>query len=159
MAHTVENANLVWQKVKIALANSDPTVVNAFRSLKADLAQRKGNPDLKFTPFDITTNGSGDGNADVVAADAAATLVAIYAKKGTGAVLGYDAISNHASAIQAQKEVLAAGTVAGVKKVLMFPDGLAFATGITYASVTAYNGTTHSLTANSSDGFILTRTT
>lgn len=156
MAHTTEAPILAWQKVKIALANSDPTVVNAFRSLKADLAQRKGNPQLKFTPFDATNNGSDGTNAAVVAADAAAQLLAIYAKKSTGSTLAYDALSNHASAIQAQKEVLLAGTAAGEIKFAIYPNGLAFATGITYSSVTAYNGTTRSLIVDSSDGFILT---
>lgn len=158
MAHTTESANLVWQKVDNALKSlgASPAAFEEILKLKAFLAQAKRNPNLKFTPIDATTNGSDGSNADTVISDTANTcLVALYTKKGAGAVLAYDAIANHASAIQAQKEVLAARTSASIGSLITYPRGLKCATGITYASVTAYNGTTHSLAANSSNGFAL----
>lgn len=158
MSFTTEGANLAWQRVKTALADANPAIVNQFRDLKSYMAQVAGNPDLKFAAIDTTTVGSDGSNADVVGSDTANKyLLAGYFKKSTGAVLGYDAIANHASAIQAQKEVLLGGTTAAVAKAVFYPGGLLFATGITYSNVTAYNGTTHSLKVNCSNGFLLMR--
>src|ERR1035437_81397 len=55
MALTLENGNKVWQKVKAALNDSNPAAQNAFRELKAYLAQQKRNPDLQFIPFSSAT--------------------------------------------------------------------------------------------------------
>ena len=161
MAHTVENANLVWQKANNTLAalDANPNVKEAFLKLNAYLSQAKGNPDLKFTAISATVNGSNGGDADTVAADAAATLVAIFVKKSTGTTAAYNAIANHASAIQAAKELILGATAAGAYEYAVYPNGRSYATGITYASVTAYNGTTRSLKVDSSDGFIITRNT
>lgn len=158
MAHTTENANLVWQRVKAACdtLGINPSIVAQLKELKTYLATAKSNPNIKFTAIDAVTNGSDGGNAATVISDTANTaLLALVLKKSTGSVLAYDTISNHASAAQAQKEVLAAATTAGVQKAIIYPKGFLCATGITYASVTAYNGTTQSLSANGSNGFAL----
>lgn len=157
MAHTTESSTLVWQKVEAAIRDASPAIQNQFRDLKAFLAQARRNPNLKFTPIDPATTGSDGGNADTVASDTANKyLVAVYFKKSTGAVLAYNVIVNHATAVQAQKEIILSNTTAGTTSVGIWPKGLLFATGITYSSVTAYNGTTRSLSADASSGFILT---
>jgi len=156
MAFSGEAQVLTWQRVDMALAGASPNAQMILaRSFKHWLAAHKQGPLLQFIPFNRTTNGSGDGNADTVICGAAGTLLAVYGKKYTGVVLSYLAISNHATAIQAQKEVLLAGTAAAVEVMAIYTNGLAFATGITLAAVTAYNGTTHSLTADSWDGFAI----
>lgn len=157
MAHTTESANLVWQKVTAALRDANPAIQAQFLQLKAYLAQARSNPNLKFTPIDGTSNGSDGGNVVTVLSDTASKyLVALYVKKGTGAVLAFHTVSNSASAATAQKEAIITGTTAGQLGVLIFPRGLLFATGITFSSVTAYNGTTQSLIADSASGFALT---
>ncbi len=155
MAFSGEAEVLTWQRVDMALAAASPNAQMIFRQFKHWMAAHKQAPQLQFIPFDRTTNGSGDGNADTVICGAAATLIAVYGKKYTSVVLSYLAISNHATAIQAQKEVLLAGTAASVEVMAIYSNGLAFATGITLAAVTAYNGTTHSLIGNSFDGFAI----
>ncbi len=161
MAFSGEAQVLTWQRVDMALtaplgtAGPSPNAQMVFRQFKHWMAAHKQGPQLQFIPFNRTTNGSGDGNADTVICGAAGTLLAVYGKKSTGVVLSYLSISNHATAIAAQKEVLLAGTAAGVEVMAIYSNGLAFATGITLAAVTAYNGTTHSLTADSWDGFAI----
>ena len=155
MAHTTEDAKLVWQKVAAACSTLgiQPEIVEQFKKLKESLANLRGNPNIKFTPIDGVTAAS----ADIVISDTAATaLLAIVLKKGTGTTDGFPAISNHASAIQAAKVlILNSGTVAAQQVAAVYPKGKAFATGMTYNSVTAYNGTTANAAASQCDGFAL----
>jgi len=155
MAFSGEAEVLTWQRVDMALAAASPNVQMMFRAFKHWLAAHKQAPLLQFIPFDRTTNGSDGTNAATVICSGAATLLAIYGKKYTGVVLSYLTVSNHATAIQAQKEVLLAGTAAAVEVSAIYTNGLAFATGITYSGITAYNGTTRSLIADSWDGFAI----
>ena len=158
MAHTTENSNLVWQKVAIASASLGlaPNIVEELKKLKEYLATVGGNPDIKFTPISKTTNSSGDGDAAHVISDTANTaLVALVLKKNTGTTAAFDSISDHASAIQAAKVVIVGQLSASKQSVLIYPKGFKNATGMTYSSVTAYNGTTRSLLVDSSDGFAL----
>lgn len=156
MAFSGEAEVLTWQRVDIALANASPLQQNLFRfGLKAWLTQFKQAPQLQFVPFDRTTNGSDGSNAATVICSGACTLVAIYGKKYTGTTLSYLALSNHATAIQAQKELLLAASAASVDTSAFYGTGVAYGTGITYSAVTAYNGTTRSLIVDSFDGFAL----
>lgn len=157
MAFSGENANLTWQRVQIALdsLNASPHTVAAFKRLKSFLAQDKGNPNLQFIPIDKTVNGSDGGNADTVLCSGAARIYGFFVRKNTGTTAGYNKISNHASAIQAQGEIILADTQVSEESVFTSNKGKVFSTGLTYASVTAYNGTTHSTTANSCSGFAL----
>ncbi len=155
MAFSGEAQVLTWQRVDMALSNASPNAQMLFRAFKHWLAAHKQGPQLQFIPFNRTTNGSGDGNADTVIVAGAGTLLALYGKKYTGVVLSYLAVSNHATAIQAEHQVNLSGVAAGIEVQAIYTNGLAFATGITLAAVTAYNGTTHSLTADSWDGFAI----
>lgn len=51
MATSLENANTVRQKAKIALANAHPVIQDALNDLLRFLATQKGNIDLQFIPF------------------------------------------------------------------------------------------------------------
>ncbi len=156
MAFSGEAEVLTWERVRMALEGAAPAHQNLFRfGLKAWLTQFKQAPQLQFVPFDRTTNGSDGSNAATVICSGAATLIAIYGKKYTGTTLAYLALSNHASAIQAQKELLLQGTAANGEVSAFYPNGLAYATGITYSGVTAYNGTTRSLIVDSWAGLAL----
>ena len=160
MAHTTENSNLVWQKVAAAseALGLAPNLREDLKKLKEYLATVGGNPNLKFTPIDKTVNGSdGDDAATVISDTASVALVALVLKKGSGTTAGFAAISNHASAIQAAKTTVlnGAGVVAGKQFALIQPKGEVHATGITYSSVTAYDGTTRSVIADGYDGFAL----
>ena len=155
MAFTTENARNVWQKVKIAndTLGIKPEISEALRKLKEVLANTKGNPELKFTPVDGTAAAS----ADLVVSDTAnKAIFAIVLKKKTGTTAGFGTISDHASAAQAAKTViLGSGDRAGEQVFAVYPRGFNHATGMTYQSVTAYNGTTANAAADQCDGYII----
>jgi hypothetical protein len=156
MAHTTEDAKFVWQKVKAAVdtLGLNKEIQDTVKAARDYASQVLGNPNLKFTPIDAATNGSDGGNADTVISDTANTaLLLIVLKKRAGSVAAFDSISNHASAIQAAKVFIAGELTASKQFAAFYPKGFKNATGMTYASVTVYNGTTHSLTADSCDGF------
>lgn len=153
MAHTTEDAKLVWQKVKAACdtLGIKPEITEGLRKLKEVLANTKGNPNIKFTPI------SGAGATDTVISDTASkSLLALVLKKRTGTTAGFAAISDHASTIQAAKTViLGTGDRAGEQMVVVYPRGFNHATGMVLASVTAYDGTTDNADADNVDGFAL----
>lgn len=158
MAHTTEDPKLVWQKVKAAVdtLGLNKGIQEQVKAAKDYHSQVLGNPNIKFTPIDAATNGSDGGNAATVISDTANTaLLALVLKKRADSVAAFNAISDHASAIQAAKVVILGQLTASKQVALFYPKGFKNATGMTYASVTAYNGTTQSLTASSSDGFAI----
>ena len=137
-ALTTQNANLVRQKLYNAsssLSGSNTRSSEVFYILKAiflHLAANKSNPDLELK---VLTSGA---NSTLV--DSACTLWAVFAKKGTDATAAYLKVSNHATQVQADSEIILKSSVAGQELVLAYPDGFAFATGIAAGSYTAYNG-------------------
>ena len=159
MALSTQSANLVWQKVKIALAGADPAVARVFADLKAHLAQIKGNPDLQFISFidaDIT------GTDGVVAADAACQLYAIYVKKdgtsGTGTATdawlkAFDDATDDGTTGDARVAIPL--LVAADKAVYVDPDGLTMGTGVVLTAHTTMQGTTDSTAGDAGNGFIL----
>ena len=86
MALSLENANLVRQKTKIALAGADPVAQDAFMSLLSYYATQKGNPDLQFVPFSEANADAAGGTAIV---DAACQIIGIYVKKTSAATDNY----------------------------------------------------------------------
>jgi hypothetical protein len=154
VAISLENANKTWQRVNMAMAGASPWAKAQFKALKQALAQDYRNKDLQFIVID-PNNGSDGGNADTVVADAAARLVAVYVKKGLTATGSYVATSNHASALQAGKELILRLNAASEEAVFTEPAGSSYATGIVLAGVTAYNGTTKNTIAASPSGFAI----
>jgi hypothetical protein len=154
MSLGLENANKTWQRVNIALANASPWAKAQFKALKQALAQDYRNKDLTFVVID-PNQGSDGANADTVVAGEAARLVAVYVKKGLTATGSYVATSNHATALQAGKELILRLNAASEEAVFVEPAGSSYATGIVLAGVTAYNGTTKNTIAASPSGFAL----
>lgn len=153
MALTLQDENLVWQKVNkilsIQVAGStgtaaNPATQNAFRALKLQMSTQKLNPQLQLVQF---------GPADVDAATGfvvgvgACTLYALYGKKvGTGttaAFLGvYDKNSNATSTDQKSASLYFKSFKD--EAFAMSPTGWAHtnATGPTIASTTTIGGGT-----------------
>ena len=81
MALSVENSNLVWQKVRKGLANANPAIQGQFKALKEYLVSQKLNPDLQFIPFNEAVIVQATGYSPIAAA---CTLYGVYfIKNGT----------------------------------------------------------------------------
>jgi hypothetical protein len=155
MALSNENANLVWQKVNIALDTlaAKSEVRDAFRALKAHLSQVKRNPDLTFVAISDLT-------ADVVAADAACKVYGIFLKKqATATDAFYKLFDDAATDSSAEDAVLGIRLVdSGDQVHIAYPAGLAMAAGAVHGSFTAMAGaagTTASTTGDGPNGFLL----
>lgn len=164
-ALTVQNANLVWQKVKNALSAMQVGAVGAnpgsqralLDGLKYYLSQQKRNADLQFVPIDGVATASDGGNADQVGASGALTLYAIYLQK-TGTVETIFKASNHATVAGTdgtQDIAVALTTPAGSDVCLIYPTGRAMSLGFTYAEDTTRTGSTRNLKANACNGFAI----
>lgn len=155
MALVTENANLVWQKVKIALMNAEPAIQNTFLDLKMYLATQKKNIDLQFIPY-TAEQATTDGGADLVGA--ASTLYGWYAngRRITGTTSSFLAI--HAAATNGATTttlVTARFKAISQKLAAIFPFGLACETGLTISAATAVGGATESTLADGADGFVI----
>lgn len=155
-ALTTQNANLVRQKLynaSSALSGSVTRSSEVFYAIKAlflHLSANKNNPDLELK---VLTSGA---NSTLV--DSACTLYAVIAKKGTNATASYLKVSNHATQVQADSDIILKSAVAGEELVLMYPNGLAFSTGIAAGSYTGYDGanaTTPSTATHNFYGFLI----
>jgi hypothetical protein len=153
MAITLQDGNLVWQKVNKALAGSNPAIQEAFRNLKVYMATQKGNPQLTFLPFSaeqaIANNGT-----DL--AGQAVTVYGWYAKgrRTTGTTSSF--LATHAAADNtATTTTLVTSRFKAVGQEFGFvnPFGLACETGLTISAATAVGGPTESATADAADGF------
>lgn len=157
MAVSLQDANLVWQKVKIALTGANPAAQAAFAGLKMWLAQQKGNPQLQFIPF---------GDADLVQATgytpvaAACTVYGVWFKKnGTGTGTGTDSwltLANDTSNVtDATKFVALMTSLAGQEVFATYPAGLAFGTDLTISGETSAQDGTESTSGDSGSGFVI----
>lgn len=155
MALATENANLVWQKAKMALMDASPAIQQTFLDLKMYLATQGRNPDLQFIPFSeaqaIANNGT-----DLVGA--ACTLYGVYfkAKRTTGTTAAFFAI--HAAADNTATTTTITTNrvkVTGQKGAEIFPTGIAVETGLTVSCATAVGGATESTTPDGVDGFVI----
>lgn len=154
MALSTENANLVWQKVNAALQalGARQQAVEAFRSLKAHLAQNKSNPDLQFVALaDVT--------ADAIIADVACKFYGYYVKKQATATDAFFKMNDSATTCGAANGGSATDSVAlvdsGDEAVQIFHKGRAQASGLTVASQTNLAGNTDSTAGDGPNGFII----
>lgn len=155
MALVTENANLVWQKVKMALMNGDPAIQNAFLDLKMYLATQRRNLDLQFVPY-TAEQSIANGGTDLIGA--AATVYAWYAngRRTSATTAAYLAV--HAAATNGATTttlVTSRFNLTGQKFASMFPSGLACETGVTISAADAVGGATESTAALSADGFLI----
>jgi hypothetical protein len=151
MALSLENANLVWQRAQTALDSLGANKANreAFRVLKAYLAQEKRNPTLQFVAFaDLT--------GDTVIADVATQVYGIFAKKRATATDAFFKAVDHATTAAGTTFYLCLELAEASEQVaLIFPSGLPQASGTTIVSSTTDTGATDSTSGDGPDGFFI----
>ncbi len=156
MAVSAQNANLVWQKVAIALdslgANSYSR--DQFRALKAYLSQVKRNIDLQFVPFTEAQCDDADGTGILAGAN---TLYAVFVKKedeGTDNLFFiYDSATVDTTTAEARigLSLLAAKQEASA----VYPAGLVMANGVTVTQYTTAGGLAGTDGSNGGNGFVI----
>ncbi len=155
MAVTLESSNLVWQKVKNALANANPTDREAFRALKNHLSTQGRNPDLQFIAY---SEAQAIVNAGTDLTAAACTLYGWYGKASrvSGTTSAFAAL--HAAASNgATTTTLDTVRIKAVNQTfsVIHPRGHAVETGLTISAATAVGGATESTTPDGVDGFVV----
>ena len=152
MSLSLENSNLVWQKVKIALANANPASQNAFKALKEYLAQQGGNANLQFVPFTEAQCDDADGTGVV---DAACKIYGVYVKKVSSATDNYFKIYDSATVdTTAGEQIIAIPLLHTTEEVVeTYVNGLTMANGITVTQHTTSIGVTDG--SDGGNGFIL----
>jgi hypothetical protein len=155
MAIALEDANKVWQRVNIALANARPDVVAQFAALKRYLAQDKRNPTLQFVAINNTSIDDSGGQA---AMDAPCKLHGLYLKKAATATDVYVAIfddaANDAGGDTDHRISLPFQTASEVKT-FIDGEGLALAAGCVVKAYTDATGTTDSTDTDCPSGFAI----
>jgi hypothetical protein len=150
MAFTLTDIHTVREKTRYEARSAG--VAEALRGLFKHLNQI-GNPDLKIAEF------SGLNAADVVVADAACKVFAIFMRKPTASTTdSWLKGSNHASAAAANGDFVAylRGTSGGGRSYCCcFMDGLPMGTGFTIGAHTTVNGSTKSASADAATGFVI----
>ena len=163
MALSLQDSNLVWQKVKIALASeptgagsfTPPPAIDAFKSLKEYLATALGNPQLEFVPIDATDIDDASGK---VLADVACTLYAVFLKKLATATDVYTHILDDATddtGVATDTRVLLAMLESEESAFAIYPNGIPMAAGVVAKAYTTAAGTTDSAAADTPNGFII----
>lgn len=155
MAVTPVNALQARQKARMSTRNAG--VFYTLKSFFLHLAANKQNPDLLYTPIDGNVNASdGDNTADQVLANAACKLYVLYLKK-SGSTATWFKATDHATtaATNGTQDISLKITTSGEERVSFYPDGYAFANGITVTEDTTATGSTLTLAANKVDGFVI----
>lgn len=156
MALSLQDENLVWQKVNKALGvqtagtagtSATPASQNTFRALKQDMATMRLAPQLQFVPFSYANITGATGYQPGIAQ--AFHLYGLYAKKTgtgtTGAFLDvFDAAAPSGALLRAAAYLSTgvSGGGAGDEVAWVWPQGLAFATDVTIISATTSTGGT-----------------
>ena len=152
MALSLEDSNLVWQKVKIALADSNPAIQNQFAELKKYFAQQLRNPQLQFVPFTEVQADDADGTGIV---DAACKVYAFYAKKNSSGTDAYVKLYDSATVdTTAGEQLFAFPMLIASEQIAYFHvGGQAMANGVTITQHTTSIGTTDA--SEGADGFVI----
>jgi hypothetical protein len=154
MAFSGSAANKVWQEVNIALDSLGASGMarDAFRALKAHLAQLKGNPDLQILPF---TEAQADAAGGTAILSGACKVYGVYVKKedeGTdNMVFLYDDATNDGTAGDAFAGLDL--TLAEEEALALYPNGYAAATGIVVTQYSDGIGATDG--SNGGNGFVI----
>lgn len=156
MAVSAENANLVWQKVSLALQAlaASGFSQDQFRALKAYLAQVGGNKDIQFIPF---TEADCDAAGGTVLLTGAGTLYAVFVKKedeGTDNIfLLYDDATNDTT--DANARIAISLLLAKQEGAVCYPAGIPLATGIVVTQYTSASGLGKADGSNGGNGFVI----
>lgn len=155
MAVSTENANLVWQKVKMALMDASPAIQNAFLDLKMYLSTQGKNPDLQFIPF---SEAQAIVNLGTDLVGGASTLYGVYAKtvRTSGTTASFFSLNAAADNSATTATILTQRfKVTGQKFAAVYPTGVAVETGLTVSCATAVGGATESTTPDGASGFVI----
>ena len=155
MAVVLENSQLVWQKVKNALANANPADQAAFKGLKEYLSTQGRNPDLQYISFS-EAQAIANGGTDLTAA--ACTLYGFYARASRTSGTTSAFVALHASGTNgATTTTIVTGRIKAVNHAFVYTSvrGLPVETGLTISAATAVGGSTESTTPDGADGFVV----
>ena len=166
MALTLQNSNLVWQKVRQLLTGASPAAQEAFRGLKVYFATQKKNPDLQLVSWTasgaLAASGTGtmaSSTGGVAGIAGTGTLYAVYAKhQGTGTTDAFfrvdDAINNVTGTAQA---ICGANLNAtGDEFIWTNPNGTIFLVDLCVTSTTTFGGVTETTgVADTPHGFAI----
>ena len=163
MALSLVNANLAWQRAKIALdtepsgagSATPPPAVAAFKALKEYLATVKSNPDLELVPISNTDIDDASGK---VLADVACTLYGVFLKKLDTATDVYVHILDDATddtGVATDTRVLLAMLEAEETVFAIAPQGIPMAAGVVAKAYTTAAGTTDSTATDCPNGFVI----
>lgn len=152
MALSLEEQDLVWQRVKIALAGATPAVVQQFKTLRTHLVTIKGKIKLQFVAMaDIT--------GDTVIADVACKFYGAYIKKQATATDAFFKMNDNATTCGAANGGSATDSYPlydiGDEATVIYIKGRAQANGITVASQTNLAGNTDSTSGDGPNGFVI----
>lgn len=139
MAISTQDSLLVWRKVAGVGYSLKPYVQWALTQLKRWHSQFLGNPDLQLVQFSSLSD------SETVIADAACKLYALVLQKAATATATFSKLTNSATtSSDASSELRFWSNSASQQDVFTWPNGLAFATGITMQGNTTANGGTSS---------------
>lgn len=150
MAIATQDINLVKRKIFNYFkggTKGDVFAVQAFDQMFRYFSQHGVNPDLQVVFFaNLTT--------DAIVADAACKVYGIYLKKGaTGTDAYYKQFDDAASDSSAEDAKIAVGLLtANERASYVNINGLAFASGVTHGSFTAFGGAAGTTASTSGDG-------
>jgi hypothetical protein len=154
MAFSGQDGNLVWQKVKIALAGASPVAQNAFAELKKVLAQQYRNPSLQLLLFS-------EADADVAGGTpllaGASTVYGWYVKKeneGTAnTVKLFDDVTDDSTTTDQRLSMVLASANQESFQVYGPSVGFPMPTGIVVTQHTTVEGSSDG--SNGGNGFVL----
>lgn len=125
-----------------------PSIQLLLQALFSYLNQFKGGPNLQVVPFDNLTG------TDVVAADVACKVYAIWLKKETTTAASFKG-DDSATAVDSDVPKVLLRQNAVEEDLLVFPNGLPMATGFAMISDTTPNGSTGSSAGDGATGFVI----
>ena len=152
MALSLENANLVRQKVKLTLLNANPIAQAAFDAFHQWTTVQNGNPDLQFVPFSEVQCDDADGTGVV---DVACKIYGVYVKKESAATDNYFKVYDSATVdTTAGEQIIAIPLLHTTQEVFeIYHQGLAMANGATVTQHTTSIGVTDG--SDGGNGFLI----
>lgn len=148
MALSLQNPLLVFQKA--LFETRKPKIQAIGKALRSYLVQHKGNPDLQLVPFSELSSGS------TVIADAACRVIGLYVKKPTGSTTAaFVKGTDDETTASATAPAVSVELRTNQEEFIVFPDGLPMASGFALRSDTTAAGSTGSVTADQSSGFVI----
>mgnify|MGYP001569562629 CR=1 FL=1 len=160
MALSLQDGNLVWDKVRKALIGANPAIQGQFKALKEYIVQQGRNPQLQFVTFSDAEVTTATGFTFQASAGAS-TLYGVYFIKngtsGTGTATDSWLTIGNASTntVDATKFVALMTSVAGQQVAAIYPAGLIFGTDNTVSGETSAQDGTESTAGDSGSGFMI----